>query len=136
MFKTSRVPRLLLALMLAVPGVVSAQESCQSASTPVVLQGEQALVFFLGGIPEAGVSLHLVLKDGRAHGAAHITDGTSNTIMISEGLPVLECDDANLDGVAGVAQVLLTMRDARARDTFELLLVPEDGEIDSAEERV
>jgi hypothetical protein len=89
-------------------------------------------VFHLGGIPDNGLSLHLVARpDGGAGGMAGITDGTSNTIMVAEKVQAIACGDLNLDGFAGVTHLLLTLTDARSGAVVPLTLVPVDGEIDS-----
>jgi hypothetical protein len=86
MVKTSLVPVACLALLVAPAHTVSAQGTCQAEGQ--ILEGHQALVFHLGGIPDGGLALHVAVKDdGRAHGTAHITDGTSNTISWPNGYP-------------------------------------------------
>lgn len=134
MSKASLVPALFIALLLSGPGVARAQDSCQRARAQA-LEGHQALVFYLGGIPGSDATIHIAvtvdaLGTGQAHGVAHIRDGSSNTVLFAEGDAVLSCADINLNGVAGVTQLLLTMRDVRTGDVVPLIIVPDDGEMD------
>jgi phage tail-like protein len=137
MSKTSVVPALFLPLVLAGSGMVYAQDSCQLAREPVLIEGHQSLVFQLGGIPGGGLSLHLsVHGDGRTGGIARITDGTSNTILLAEQRPALSCEDVNLDGFAGLTHLLFALNDVHTGAVVPLVLVPVDGEVDSGLEQM
>lgn len=132
MSKTSVVPAVFLTLWLASPATAFAQDSCQLPPQRGLVGGHQSLVFHLGGIPDGGLSLHLVARpDGRADGMASITDGTSNTILLAERLPALTCEDVNLDGFAGVTRLVFTLNDVHTGTAVPLILVPLDGEVDS-----
>jgi phage tail-like protein len=141
MSKTSVIPTLFLALLLSAPSVLRAQDSCQPARGQVVLEGQQVLVFYVGGTPDAPLTIHVAvtvdaLATARAGGIARITDGTSNTILISEKWQVLSCADINLDGIAGVTELVLTMQDVHGGAELPLALVPVDGEVDSGLEQM
>lgn len=137
MSKTSTVSALFLALLLTGSGMARAQDSCQLARQPVLIDGHQRLVFQLGGISSDGLSLHLsVQDDGRTGGIARITDGTSNTILLAEQHPALRCEDVNLDGFAGLTHLVFALSDVPTGSVVTLVLVPLDGEVDSGLEQM
>ena len=76
----------------------------------IPLEGDQALVFFLGGV--------------------HVQDGTSNTFMIGERFPTLSCADADGDGRIGIVLLQFTLRDVRTGELVAGVVVPNDGELD------
>jgi hypothetical protein len=81
---------------------------------------------------------HMATTSGfvtQATGTAQIRDGTSNTLMIAERWPaLLSCDDVNLDGIAGIAMVQFSLRNALNGAIVPVAIVPLDGELDSAGE--
>jgi hypothetical protein len=66
----------------------------------------------------------------RGAGMAHITDGTSNTILAGEGPVRLSCTDVDNDGVAGIGLIELEMREAGSGEITVVRVIPLDGEID------
>jgi hypothetical protein len=78
-----------------------------------MLEGDQVLVFFLGG--------------------ATIKDGTSNTFLVGEAPPSLACDDGNGDGFAGISRMTFDVRDVRTGELVQASLAPHDGELDHDE---
>jgi hypothetical protein len=76
----------------------------------IALEGHETLVFFLGGVP--------------------VKDGTSNTVLLAEGVPSLSCGDADGDGRVGVVSVEFLLRDIRTGDLIPGFFVPNDGELD------
>ena len=123
---------LLVFLCLLVPAVARAQ----------VIEGHHTFVFFLGGIPASDALIDLevtVHPAGCALASAAITpfgDGASNTFMIGEAPPHVSRGDVGGDGFAGVTGVLVTLAEARSRNVMQLMIVPEDGEIDSEIEQM
>jgi hypothetical protein len=76
-------------------------------------------------------------SDGRAHthGTVQIKDGTSNTVLIAEGIPTAaSCDDIDGDGVAGFTHLQFVMRDVRSSDLVPVSVIPASGEIDESGE--
>ena len=76
----------------------------------IPLEGDQALVFFLGGI--------------------HIQDGTSNTILLAERVETVSCGDTDGDGRIGIVLVQFLLRDIRTDDLVLGFVIPTDGELD------
>ena len=73
-------------------------------------QGNEALVFFLGGVP--------------------VADGTSNTFLAAEKHVRPSCADLDGDGLAGIVSVQFVLRDVRTGELVTGLIVPNDGELD------
>ena len=70
-------------------------------------------------------------------GSAEIGDGSSNTVLVSERYARSSCADVDGNGVAGVTQLLVLMREVRSGKRVPVLIVPNDGEIDDGgKERV
>jgi hypothetical protein len=130
-------------VLLMMPGIARGAESCGRASQPHVLSGHEALVFFLGGIPEAPTGQLVVTIDVAgsltAKGTVHVPDGQSNRVVTDKGFGFVEmtCADIDADGFPEVTALQLIVREIRSSDSFPLTIVPVDGGIgEGDDERV
>ena len=80
----------------------------------VPLEGREALVFLIGGVP--------------------ITDGASSTLLVAEQIQTISCGDTDGDFRIGILRVELLLRNVRTGDLVTAFIVPGDGELDDNEE--
>jgi hypothetical protein len=74
-------------------------------------------------------------KLAQTSGSAHITDGTSNTLLVAERAPTTAtCEDTDEDGVAGLAVLEFQMRNVRTGELVAASVLPLDGDIDDGEQ--
>jgi hypothetical protein len=77
---------------------------------PVILEGQQTLVFLVGGVP--------------------VHDGTSNTFLAGEKHVRASCGDADADGRVGIVRIDLELRDVKSGESVFGFIAPIDGELD------
>jgi hypothetical protein len=116
-------------------GLLALPEPARARSAPQPLEGQQCLVFFLGGIPRSthpDLYLNIWVNQGEVpvvHGSIH--DGTSNTVLVAERYSSsASCADVDNDGIAGLTSLQLVMRNVRTHELLPVSIVPTDGEID------
>lgn len=68
--------------------------------------------------------------DARGHGAVHIRDGTSNTILVADGSADASCADTDGDDTAGLARLSFGLREVRTGARFTAEVSPVNGNID------
>lgn len=80
----------------------------------------------------AGSLVATVDDDGtvRGHGAVHIRDGTSNTVLVADGSAGAACADTDGDGTAGLARLTFELRDIRAGARLTAEISPIVGDVD------
>ena len=76
----------------------------------IARQGQQTLVFFLGGVP--------------------IQDGASSTLLLAESLQTVSCADTDGDGRIGIVLLQFLLRDVRTDELVPGFIIPIDGELD------
>lgn len=83
--------------------------------------------------PVATGSLVAIVDDdgtARGHGAIHVRDGTSNTILVADGSADASCADTDGDGTAGLARMTFELRDIRTGARLTAEISPIAGDID------
>lgn len=83
--------------------------------------------------PHGDTSLTLSLGRGDSRPRARVRDGTSNTFLVGEVLPIPACADLDRDGVPGITEVAVVVYAGRspAGEGIEVVVVPAAGEIDT-----
>ena len=92
------------------------------------------MLLFMNAPPVDGALVAVVDADGQArgHGAVHIRDGASHTILIAEGPAQATCGDADGDGRAGLTRLSFELREVRGGARLIAEATPVAGDIEKS----
>jgi hypothetical protein len=84
--------------------------------------------------PLIGALTATVDDDGeaRGHGAVHIQDSLSKTILVADGAAQASCADADGDGVGGLVRLTVGLRDIRTGASYTAVISPLEGDVDES----